>query len=202
MKNLALPISLNKSELKLVENRIAEFKKLYHANNEAWFSELCFCLLTANAQAKRAMTIQDFLGAQGFMQKSEEELAQTIKSFGHRFHNNKAKYIVVARKHAKIKDELIGFTGSEAREYLAKNIKGLGYKEASHFLRNVGYSDVSIIDRHILRFLEKYGFIKEIPKVVTPKKYLEIEAILKKFDMDLDKLDLMLWYHMTGTVLK
>ncbi|MCK4265146.1 hypothetical protein KAW80_02185 [Candidatus Babeliales bacterium] len=62
-----------------------------------------------------------------------------------------------------------------------KNIKGIGYKEASHFLRNVGYNDVAIIDRHVLRFLKREKLIQEIPKTTTPKKYLAFEKILSGF---------------------
>ena len=90
----------------------------------------------------------------------------------------------------------------EARIFLVNEIKGIGYKEASHFLRNVGYSDVAIIDRHILRFMLQEKLISEIPKTISPKKYLEYEKILEQFNIPLDKLDLILWVKMTGKVLK
>ncbi len=186
----------------VIDQRISEFKNLGTQENKYWFSELCFCLLTANSQAKKAIAIQNQLGPQGFLSKPKEEIVQVIRSHNHRFHNNKAKYIVEARQYSNIKDALAGMSGKQAREFLAKNIKGLGFKEASHFLRNVGYSDVAIIDRHILRFMHQYNLIKEIPKTVTPKKYLECELILEQFNIPQDKLDLILWYHMTGNVLK
>ena len=186
----------------VIDNRISEFKNLGAQDNAAWFSELCFCLLTANSQARKAIAIQNQLGAEGFLTKPQEEIVAVIRSHNHRFHNNKAKYIIEARKHSNIKDLLSGMSGKQARVFLDYNIKGLGFKEASHFLRNVGYSDVAIIDRHILRFMHQYGLIREIPKVITPKKYLECEAILEEFEIPQDKLDLILWYHMTGAVLK
>ena len=68
--------------------------------------------------------------------------------------------------------------GEERREWLVKNIKGLGFKEASHFLRNIGFDDYAIIDSHILDLLERYKFIKP-PKTLTRKKYMEIEKILQ-----------------------
>ncbi len=202
MNTITLPFELSNSDIKLIDSRLEEFKSLNEANNIAWFSELCFCILTANAQAQRAINIQKHLGDTGFLEKTETELAQIIKDHGHRFHNNKAKYIVSAREHTNIKDVLVGKTGIEAREFLAKNIKGIGYKESSHFLRNVGFSDVAIIDRHILRFLYNSQLIESIPKTITPKKYLEIEDILKQFNMPLDKLDLLIWCWVTGKVLK
>lgn len=186
----------------VIEQRLLEFKNFKNLDNAAWFSELCFCLLTANSQAKKAIAIQNELGASAFLQKSQEDIVEVIRSHKHRFHNNKASYIVAARKYSNIKDLLNGMSGPQAREFLAKHIKGLGYKEASHFLRNVGYCDVAIIDRHILRFMHQYALIKDIPKTVTPKIYLECEKILEQFKIPQDKLDLILWYHMTGNVLK
>ncbi|MEM3553264.1 MAG: N-glycosylase, partial [Candidatus Bathyarchaeia archaeon] len=92
------------------------------------------------------------------------------------------------------------------REWLVKNIKGLGFKEASHFLRNVGYFNLAIIDRHILRILSKYGFISNNSKSLTKKVYFEIESILemlaKKVDLTLAELDLYLWFMETGKILK
>ena len=88
-----------------------------------------------------------------------------------------------------------------------KNIKGIGFKEASHFLRNVGfYKDISILDRHILRNLVYLGVIDEIPKSLTGKKYLEIEEKMKKesdkLGIDMEYLDLVLWYKEAGEIFK
>lgn len=199
---LSLPFKLSQPEIDTIAKRLTEFSELGKLQNNEWFSELCFCLLTANSQAQRAINIQKHLGVQGFLENPQENIAQTIKSFGHRFHNTKAKYIVLARKYKNIKDQLKNLTSIEAREFIVKNIKGLGYKEASHFLRNVGYNDLAIIDRHILKFLHQNSLIKEIPKVVTKKIYLECENLLKKYNINLSKLDLMIWYHITGKVLK
>ncbi|MBW3000771.1 N-glycosylase, partial [Candidatus Woesearchaeota archaeon] len=128
--------------------------------------------------------------------------------------NNKAKFIVEARKHLNIKDKIkkvVKQKGQQdgqsgAREWLVKNIKGLGYKEASHFLRNVGYFDVAILDRHVLNLMYEDGVIKEIPKTLSKKKYLEIEnkflQLASKLGMSPAELDLYLWSMKTGVVLK
>ena len=91
------------------------------------------------------------------------------------------------------------------REWLVKNIKGLGYKEASHFLRNIGFDDYAIIDFHIVDLLVKYNIIQK-PKSLTKQKYLEIEEklrkIAKKTNLTLAELDLYLWYMETGKILK
>lgn len=195
-------IIVNLARPELIKIRLQEFAEIRKKDNTIWFSELCFCILTANAQAEKALAIQAKLSPKKFLEISLEELILVIKSFGHRFHNRKAEYIVNARKYKNIKDIIINMSGQEARLWLVKNIKGIGYKEASHFLRNMGWSDVAIIDRHILRFLLNNNLIESIPKTITPKIYIELEKILIQIDPKLDELDLLLWYHMTGKVLK
>lgn len=185
-----------------IEFRLSEFKLLGQKDTEQWFSELCFCILTANSKAMTAINIQNELGAQGFIKTTHQELADIIKKNKHRFHITKAKYIVEARKFINIKEQIQKFSGLQAREFIVKNIKGLGYKEASHFLRNVGFDDVAIIDRHILRFLHQENLISYIPKSLTKQNYIKFEQILSKFKISQSRLDLIIWQKMTGFVLK
>jgi N-glycosylase/DNA lyase len=136
-------------------------------------------------------------------------LSKTLKNLGHRFPNTRAKYIIQARLH---KDNLVKILSSfkddkEKREWIVKNIKGLGMKESSHFLRNIGYNDLAIIDFHIMDLLHSHKIIeKPKNKSLTPKKYIEIENILEKIckatNLTQGELDLYLWYKETGTVLK
>jgi N-glycosylase/DNA lyase len=95
----------------------------------------------------------------------------------------------------------------KCREFLVKEINGYGMKEASHFLRNVGFfEDISILDRHILRNLQKHKVINEIPKTITKKNYIEIENKMKEFckkqNLKMEELDLIFWSNETGEVLK
>jgi N-glycosylase/DNA lyase len=88
-----------------------------------------------------------------------------------------------------------------------ENVKGLGWKEASHFLRNVGFFDVAIIDRHILSNMREHGLVTaDGKKGLTKRRYLEYEGMLKRvaerLGMTLGKMDLYLWYRKTGQVLK
>ncbi len=193
---------LNLETNSLIEQRLNEFKQLNQLGTNHWFNELCFCILTANSKAETAIRIQQEVGVNGFIDLSQQELARIIKNNKHRFHNNKAKFIVQAREFVAIKNKIKNLSGQQAREFIVKNIKGLGYKEASHFLRNVGYDDVAIIDRHILRFMHQQNLISSIPKHITIKFYLECEHILSKFKVKLSRLDLIIWEKMTGKVLK
>jgi len=187
----------------LVEEKLREFKEMGKKGSEEWFNELCFCILTANYSALGGLRIQKKI-SDGFLTLSEGELKRRLRELGHRFPNKRAEYIVGARGHAKdLKEKVL--SAKDPREWLVRNIRGIGYKEASHFLRNVGYEDYAILDYHILDLLEKEGIIKR-PKTLTRKKYLEIEEKLRKIarrlGMNLAELDLYLWYKETGKVLK
>lgn len=188
-----------------INTRMLEFAAFAQKDNNEWFSELCFCILTANSKQKTGAKIQALLGAQGFLTLSQEDLASTIQGNKHRFHNNKARYIVQAREFHNIKDILAQKTELEARKWLVENIYGLGLKEASHFLRNTGSQNLAILDRHILALLSENNIIGRL-KTPTPKNYLAIELkfvdLAKELNMSPAKLDLYLWYMKTGEVLK
>ena len=183
-----------------------EFEKTGKGNSKDIFSELCFCILTANFNAEKSIKIQNEID-DGFLTLPLNDLAKELKRLGHRYPTVRAKYIVEARKHKSFLKQLIQKSQKEQdiREWLVKNVKGIGYKEASHFLRNIGFTDIAIIDFHIIDLLVGYGLI-ERPKSMTKKKYLEIENLLrkigKKLNLNLAELDLYLWYVETGKVLK
>ncbi len=212
MKNLVNEIKkLRKSSVgKKIGERLKEFESFRNKDTKEWFSELCLCILTANSKAVTALKIQEELTPKGFCEYPYDLIKQTIRKNKHRFHNNKAKYIVSAREHINIKDKITELAKKQgekkAREWLADSIKGLGFKEASHFMRNVGYKNIAVIDRHILNIMKENLLIKEIPKSITRKKYLEIENIFSKtaktLKMSCAELDLYMWYMKTGKVLK
>ncbi len=198
---------LKNSEIsEVISQRIHEFEKAGKEKKEAIFGELCFCLLTANFSAERCINIQKEMG-RGFSLLSEEELARELRKHGHRFPNTRAKYIHEARGCELDLMNAVG-TGKERREKLVENIKGIGMKEASHFLRNIGFKDVAIIDFHIIDLLKREGLtdFDRSKGGLTKKKYLEIEGVLeelgKKVGLNLAALDLYLWYMETGKILK
>ena len=188
----------------IIDERMEQFRKNGKNPNKI-FSELCFCLLTANFNANGAIKIQNKIGHE-FSTLSEKQLAKKLKELGHRFPNKRAEYISLASKQRQnIFNTLKTFHGEELRNWIVENIKGLGYKEASHFLRNIGFENYAIIDFHIIDVLVKNKIIKR-PNPLTKKKYLEIEKILEiiagETKLSLGKLDLYLWYMETGKILK
>ena len=189
-----------------IKNRMKEFESFRNKSSNEIFRELCFCLMTANFSASGGIKIQNEIG-KGFFNLSESELAKKLSELGHRFPNARAKYIILAQPFKdnikeileKIKDEI------KMREWVVENVKGIGMKEASHFLRNIGYKNLAIIDFHIIDLLVRNNLIKK-PKTITPRKYIEIENLLRelanKTNTNLGELDLYLWYAETGKVLK
>jgi len=200
---------LKESEIKnIIDERMKEFEELGKKSSNELFKELCFCFMTANFSAHGGIKIQNAIN-DGFLTLSGEHLAQKLSELGHRFPNARAKYVVEARPHKdtlkqtldEIQDELL------TREWIVNNIKGLGMKEASHFLRNIGYKKLAIIDFHIIDLLAKHDLIeKPKNKSLTPKKYIEIENVLNELskltNLNLGELDLYLWYEETGKILK
>lgn len=198
---------LKRSEVRgLIEARMREFREIGEGPSNEIFKELCFCILTANFSAERSIRIQKAIG-DGFLTLPEPLLTEKLRELGHRYPEARARYIVGARMYKdSLKDIINSFHGQNAlREWLAENVKGIGYKEASHFLRNIGYTDLAILDFHIINLLTRYNLIKK-PKALTKRRYLEIEDLLRgiaeETNLSLGELDLYLWYLETGKVLK
>lgn len=197
-----------------IESRLAEFKRLFkNGTEEDIFAELVFCILTPQSKARTCWECVENLKKNKLLLKgSPKELVPQICRA--RFKNKKAEYVILARKQflkgreLDIKSRIAGFKDThEARQWLVDNIKGMGYKEASHFLRNIGFGgEIAILDRHILKNLKELGVIKEVPSSISKKKYLEIEEQMKEFSrsvkIPLDELDMVFWYKETGEIFK
>ena len=196
-----------------IEKRLQEFRQVYNQPDEVIFEELCFCLLTPQTKAKSAAKVIEKLKEKNLLLTgSAEEIKKWMAPI--RFNNNKSQYIVEARKllmengTLEIKKHIDDAPDIFAvRNWLVKNIKGYGLKEASHFLRNIGFGDdIAILDRHILKNMVKYGVISEVPASLTEKKYLEIEKKLIEFSKNNGippaHLDLVWWSEETGEIFK
>lgn len=182
--------------------RLGEFSSI---KEEDIFYELCFCLLTPQTSARAAGRCIQELKKLDFL---NSEMFNPLKVIKHvRFNINKSSYLMMAKKdYQKIKNRLKEGDSGELRDWLVKHVKGLGLKESAHFLRNIGYRDLVILDRHILKNLVKYGVIDSIPKTLTRKRYLEIEERFRNFSrevgINIDELDLLFWSLETGEIFK
>ena len=196
-----------------VVSRLNEFGQVLEEGGEdRIFAELVFCILTPQSKAKLCWAAVERLISKDLLLKGdEEEIARELD--GVRFKYKKSEYIIAAREKfinngkLNVREEIIGVEIEETRDYLVSNIKGIGYKEASHFLRNVALGEnMAILDRHVLKNLKLFGLLKEIPKSLSKKKYLELEKKMKEFAEEIyipmSHLDFILWYKETGEVFK
>src|SRR3989344_6288551 len=190
---------LKVSEIKqVIDQRMREFSSIPRTFNDL-FRELSFCLLTAGASAELGIKTINHIG-DVIVTGNEQDIQKKLMEV-YRFHTIRAGYIHNAREAFR----QLNINHPEIRIQIVNNIKGIGMKEASHFLRNVGFKDYAIVDFHIVDILVDHGVIEK-PKTLTPNKYIEIENVLRKLaeatNTSLGELDLYLWYKETGKVLK
>jgi len=169
-------------------------------DDECFFGELCFCILTPQSRAKNCREVINQLKAdKKLFTANLEELRSYLK--GVRFPDKKAVYIIEAReKLPKIK-EMANCKPEEFREWLIENIKGLGQKESAHFMRNIGFRGLPIIDVHIQNFLRNVGKYKETGSL-TKKRYGELEnkflELSKELKIPPEELDIAIWLYQSG----
>ena len=196
-----------------IKKRLKSFNKIDKLNDKGLFEELAFCLFTPGSKAINGdKAVRDLKSKNLLLAGSKCLIARRLRGVV-RFHNNKASYLVEARKtfikksKLSIKKKLISDEPLVTREWLVKNIKGLGFKEASHFLRNIGLGKgLAILDTHILKSLKKYNLIDKVPESISPKQYLNMEYKMREFSnkvyIPLDELDLLFWSNQTGYIFK
>lgn len=209
-------IATHRARRKEIKNRLGEFQEVWRKGTEArLWEELAYCIFTAGASAR--MGLQSVEAVKSMLRNGgPDEMTQALKDAGaHRFPVARPRYIVTTREYFRttfkmtLRRRLRSFSDPfERRDWLAqdKQMKGLGYKEASHFLRNIGVSGHAILDKHVMRCLTEVGVLESSKPPSTRKKYLDVECDLirfaKEIKIDFDELDLVLWSMKTGEVLK
>jgi N-glycosylase/DNA lyase len=192
-----------------IESRLREFEEAWESGtDETIFRELVFCLFTPQSRAKSCWAAVERIRECNLVTEgSAKQISRELR--GVRFHHTKAKRVAEARKHLDgLKARIAGFENpQEARRWLVENVDGMGYKEASHFLRNIGMGrDLAILDRHILKNLVALGVIPEMPDSISEKRYLRFEDLAREFclkeGIPMDHLDLLLWCRETGEIFK
>lgn len=90
-------------------------------------------------------------------------------------------------------------TTQEARRSIICTAVGIGPKQASLFLRNIGFTDeVAILDSHVLRYMHMSGLIEKAIKTVSTLRAYEMhESTLLQYAFStgrsLGNLDLAIW---------
>lgn len=195
-----------RSRLPEIRTRLEDFGRV---PPEEYFYELAYCLLTPQSSAVNAALALQVLRQKGCFHRPDET-AEVLHRKAHyiRFHNTKALRLAEAWLQyplieARLREDI---AARDLRSWLVEHVKGLGWKEASHFLRNIGYRDLAILDRHILKNLKRHGVIRAIPKTLSPVRYRAIENRFSQFagetGITMDELDLLFWSRETGKILK
>ncbi len=189
-----------------IQKRLAEFATV---PEEDYFYELCFCVCTPQSKARSAYAVEQKLRASDFQNKPYDP-TPLLRDPEHyiRFHNQKAARLLYAREFFPVIKEKLDSeeTPEEKRLWLADNFKGFGMKESAHYLRNIGYRNLGILDRHILKHLVSCRVFDEVPKIGSRKAYMETEKKYLEFannvKIPVDELDLLFWSYEAGEILK
>ncbi|MBI2647419.1 N-glycosylase [Candidatus Woesearchaeota archaeon] len=226
-----LIIEYNNKKYKIKE-RLQQFEKFFHepyswfyyngelkllpvetSDDYRLFEELAFCIFTANTSAEMGLKAVDAV-RNVLINGTADDMTRRLEGI-YRFNNLRPEFIVHTRNYLKnslnfrLKTEINSFENrDELRDFFAlnKEIKGIGMKEASHFLRNIGFRGYAILDKHIINSLHEFGILKTNDRPKNKKEYLEIEEKFKGFSdnigIDMDELDLLLWSRKNGRILK
>ncbi len=195
---------------KQIQQRLEEFRLL---PEHEWFYELCFCILTPQSKALHAELVVNELKTRDFLViggNPTEALRQ--KNSYIRFHNVKSARLIRLRENWPSVSALLlharqnNLNAMVLREQLCNEVQGIGMKEASHFLRNIGYQGLAIVDRHIVRSLFEWNLLNKIPGHISKTTYVKIEQVVHKLahmsGRTVDELDLIMWMRHTGFILK
>ena len=197
-----------------IRARLAEFAAIWrHGSDTNLLEEMVFCFFTGGCSARMGLNALEAVKPI-LLTGGQAEFANALTGV-HRYPNARARYVVASRdflrEHCdlKLRKKLRSFGCQlERRDWLVreKGIKGLGYKEASHYLRNIGFKGYAILDKHVLNCLAELKIIDDPKPPNTRLKYLMVEEKLKQLtcmtQIDFDELDLVLWSMKTGVILK
>ncbi len=196
-----------KKKQEAISRRLREYCKI---SEQQYFYELLYCLMTPQSSAVNAAKAQKNFELHNFQFTNiDPEPLLYQKDYYIRFHRSKAKWIAEMKLNypAILEITVSSLSAMEKREWFVKNVKGLSYKEATHFLRNIGKNEgLAILDRHILKNLLYYRVITSVPRTLTKKNYLIIEKKFQQFaeqvTISVDELDLLFWSNEAGEILK
>lgn len=220
MKKEKVPVTIenivaeHRKRRREIKTRLREFAEIGRNGTDLnLLEEMVFCFFTGGCSAK--MGLSSLEAVKPILLTADQPMLARALVGHHRYPNARSKYVATSR------DFLINEYGLELRKKLEsyecklerrdwlvkeKGIKGLGYKEASHYLRNIGYKGYAILDKHVLNCLAELKIIDEPKPPNTRTKYLSVEEKLKQLcnetGIDFDELDLVLWSMKTGVILK
>lgn len=189
-----------------IKQRLEDFKNV---QSDKYFYELCFCICTPQSKASSSFLVQIELERLDFLNNDLDPTPILRNKDNYiRFHNQKSnRLLIIKEQWPEIKSILDSdISGQDKREWMNNNVNGIGRKESAHYLRNIGYTDLAILDRHILKHLVTCGVFSEIPNISTKSRYDEVSQKFLEYSQNvgipMDELDLLFWAEEAGEILK
>lgn len=194
-----------------MDNSVKPWVKL---SEEELFAELASCILGSRITFEKAKTISELLKSNELLslqylienpKRCESRIYSVLREQKCLYARSKARYIVTSGTRIYVKEctsikEILKKAHDQyiARETLSKLCLGIGFKQASLFLRNIHYADnLAILDTHVITYMRLMGFKKELDKSLNRQLYLLYENQLrnysKKFNTSVAQLDLSIW---------
>lgn len=204
------------------------WKKWNYMTEEELWHRFCLCVLSSNVPYELAVSAFNRLLKLGVINInwiiSRGDSQKIIATFlsqpkylplkrdgsfrKYRFPNMRAKNIVNSAFF--LTDNNMGFkfilnnndSDSSVREILVNSFHGFGLKQATHFLRDIGYTkNLAIVDTHIISFLNIiFEYNPSLEKKLTPNKYLKIEKLFQnvacELGLELAIFDMAVWHYM------
>jgi len=182
--------------------------------------ELVACILGSQVRYEMAYTALERIEKAGLLTDEwwckvednfETKVFEVLSGYTHQNHDNWCYRFPKARAHqlAKAQNAIARrslfewlFNNSDPkniREQLIVDIAGIGPKQASMFLRNIGISyDLAILDTHVLRFMKIQNILcQEHMNIGTLLAYERTERVVKNYANSLGYpvgyLDLAIW---------
>lgn len=186
-------MTFSAEELQEIDKILNNFKK--QKTNEEIFYNMCFCICVPQTKFSSNLISIENLKNEDFYNNDIHfyHLTELIKKS--RFKNRKAKFLIEFKKNWNNVSKLLTSHNEpkELRNWLVKNVKGIGMKTASHFLRNMGFDDLAIIDTHIKKFL---GIGNKFDYLEVEKKF---RSIAKERQLSVAQLDGLIWKRFSKT---
>lgn len=203
----------------VIEKRLEEFSELKDASEYRLFKELVFVILTSQTSAKKAWEAAEQLNREKLLLNGDKSsIAEVLRENEVQYEENKASYIIENRitlsqptlqdptNELKISFKIDEDNLDKTRRWMVENLKGVGWKAASHFLRNVGYQNIAIISNYIAKDLHELGMTESSSIPNDEASYLKAEQrmneLSEELDISVEALDLVLWSMETGEVFK
>lgn len=197
-----------------------------YSDEQLWI-ELVSCIFGSRVRYETAHACTQHLHRQGmlnpykittnpekFKNMLENEMSKPIffpnkenNGCKYRYSKTKADYIVrtaleiYKKNNSNLKEILINCKDEyEARTNLDRNAVGVGYKQASLFLRNIYYAkNLAILDSHVIRFMILMNIVENDTKLKLYDKgeYVKLENRLYHYAVSRNKtistLDIAIW---------